>query len=324
MTLSQLRTFALVVRLGSLRAAAAELGVSEPAVSAAVAALRAELGDPLFVRAGGGIAFTPGGRRLALHAEEIVGLAEQARREVAETVTATTSLRVVATADFAEHAADALLDAFTRRLPDCDVDLVVTAGDDLVDTLVRRAADVVLGPRPTLGPRPAGGGDGGLDAVPFLRYQRILVAAPDHPLHESASLGDALRQVWLTGPAGLEERSEEGRWLARQPLWPDLVRFPTETEALAAAREGDGVALALGHVVRMDLRHGTLVRLPLPGTPVQGLWYATVLGRGRASAAARALQEFVTAPGATAAMLTPPGAAPHTPRRQPVHVALWP
>jgi LysR family transcriptional regulator, low CO2-responsive transcriptional regulator len=317
MTLSQLRTFALVVRLGSLRAAAAELGVSEPAVSAAVAALRAELGDPLFVRAGGGITFTPGGRRLAVHAEEIVGLAEQARREVAETVTATTSLRVVATADFAEHAADALLDAFTRRLPDCAVDLVVAGAEELADALVRRVADVVLGPRP------AAGGDGGLDAVPFLRYQRILVAAPGHPLHECLTLRDALRQVWLTGPAGLEEFSEEGRWLARQPVWPDLVRFPTETEAVAATREGDGVMLALGHVVRLELRQGTLVRLPLRGTPVQGLWYATVLGRGRASAAARAFQEFVTTPGATAAMLTPPGSVPHTPRRPPVHVALW-
>ena len=310
MTLSQLRTFALVVRLGSLRAAAAELGVSEPAVSAAVAALRAELGDPLFVRAGGGIAFTPGGRRLAVHAEEIVGLADQARREVTETVTATRSLRVAATADFGEHAAGALLDAFTRRLPDCEVDLLIFDGAELADALVRRVADVVLGPRPAAG--------GALDAVPFLRYQRILVGAPG-----SVSPDEAFRQVWLTGPAGVEELSEEGRWLARQPTWPDLVRFPTETEAIDAAREGNGVMLALGHVVRADLRLGTLVRLAVPGTPVQGLWYATVLGRGRASATARALQEYVTTPGATAAMLAPPGGAPHTPRRPPVHVALW-
>src|ERR1700712_5196272 len=63
MTLTQLRTFALVARLGSLRAAAAELGVSEPAVSAALGALRTDLGDPLFVRAGGGRRAAPGGSR---------------------------------------------------------------------------------------------------------------------------------------------------------------------------------------------------------------------------------------------------------------------
>ncbi len=82
MTLSQLRTFALVARLGSLHAAAETLGVSEPAVSSALTALRQDLGDPLFVRAAGGIALTPGGRALADYAQDIVGLADQARWEV--------------------------------------------------------------------------------------------------------------------------------------------------------------------------------------------------------------------------------------------------
>jgi LysR family transcriptional regulator, low CO2-responsive transcriptional regulator len=82
MTLAQLQSFVLVARLGSVKAAAAELEVTEPAVSVAVAALRRELGDELFVREGRGIALTPGGRRLAALASEILGLAEQARRSV--------------------------------------------------------------------------------------------------------------------------------------------------------------------------------------------------------------------------------------------------
>ena len=65
MTLAQLQSFVLVARHGSVKAAAAELEVTEPAVSVAVAALRRELGDELFVRSGRGIALTPGGRRLA-------------------------------------------------------------------------------------------------------------------------------------------------------------------------------------------------------------------------------------------------------------------
>ena len=82
MTLAQLQSFVLVARHGSVKAAAAELEVTEPAVSVAVAALRRELGDELFVREGRGIALTPGGRRLAALASEILGLAEQARRSV--------------------------------------------------------------------------------------------------------------------------------------------------------------------------------------------------------------------------------------------------
>ncbi len=65
MTLAQLQSFVLVARHGSVKGAAAELGVTEPAVSVAVSALRKELGDELFVRDGRGIALTPGGHRLA-------------------------------------------------------------------------------------------------------------------------------------------------------------------------------------------------------------------------------------------------------------------
>ena len=50
-TLTQLKAFVMVARLGSVKAAAESLEVTEPAVSGAVAALRRELGDPLFVRA---------------------------------------------------------------------------------------------------------------------------------------------------------------------------------------------------------------------------------------------------------------------------------
>src|SRR5436305_562551 len=60
-TLAQLQSFVLVARLGSVKAAAAELHVTEPAVSVAVSALRKELGHELFVRTGRGIALTPGG-----------------------------------------------------------------------------------------------------------------------------------------------------------------------------------------------------------------------------------------------------------------------
>src|SRR3954464_3260763 len=113
MTLAQLQSFVLVARHGSVKAAAAELEVTEPAVSVAVAALRKELGDELFVRHGRGIALTPGGRRRAAWASETPGLPEQARRSVAASAE---SRRVVvaATALVAEHIGP-LIEMFTAR-----------------------------------------------------------------------------------------------------------------------------------------------------------------------------------------------------------------
>jgi len=173
MTLAQLQSFVLVARLGSVKAAAAELAVTEPAVSVAVSALRKELGDDLFVRSGRGIALTEGGRRLAALASEILGLAEQARRSVASSER---RIQVVATSLVAEHIAP-LIELFTDRDtdPTHPVEVAVEAlpGASFADALERRRADVALGPSP---------GSERIASAPFLRCRLILVAAPGHAL----------------------------------------------------------------------------------------------------------------------------------------------
>jgi LysR family transcriptional regulator, low CO2-responsive transcriptional regulator len=312
-TFSQLRTFALVAELGSLRAAAAALGVSEPAVSAAVAALRADLGDPLFRRTGGGITLTPGGRALANRAKELVRLADRTRREVAS-ATSAGRLRVLATAACAEHVAGAVIAAFTRRVPRATVDLTVGSTDCAVGALADGTVDIVLGVRPA---------GRSLEAVPFLRYERVVVAAPDHPLAGRAPLrpADLAGQRWLTGPSGLEAGSEEARWADGLPDAPDVEQLDSEADALAAVRTGRGLMLALGHAVQADVRRGTLVRLPVEGTPVTALWWAAVPGDGAASSTARALQRFLTTPDATTALLARPVRQART--RPTVRVELW-
>src|SRR3954467_6967674 len=137
MTFTQLRTFALVAELGSLRAAAVALGVSEPAVSAAIAALRSDLGDVLFVRSGSGIALTPGGRALAGRARELVrlarrprpgGTADRTRRDVTHAGSSSGALRVQAAGSCAEHLSR-LLTAFTDRVGGNGVEVRVGATD---------------------------------------------------------------------------------------------------------------------------------------------------------------------------------------------------
>jgi DNA-binding transcriptional LysR family regulator len=314
MTFTQLRAFALVAELGSLRAAAAALGVSEPAVSAAVTALRADLGDPLFQRAGSGIALTPGGHALALRARELVRLADRTRREVAH-ATSAHRLRAMATAACAEHVAGAVVAAFTRRLPRAAVDLTVGSPECAAAALTDDTADIVLGtrPTPTAGPSP--------ESVPFLRYQRVVVAAPDHPLagRPRIPLAELADERWLTGPAGVEAGSAEAGWLEAGGRDLGVMEFDSEAEALAAARRGVGPMLALSHAVGDDIRDGRLVRLPVAGTPVTGLWWASIPGDGRATSTARALQRFLTTPDATTALRSRPARAV----RPTVRVELW-
>ena len=72
MTLTQLEAFVLVARLGSVTAAARTLGVSEPAVSGALASLRKQLGDELVERTSSGMTLTAGGQRLVPIASQMI------------------------------------------------------------------------------------------------------------------------------------------------------------------------------------------------------------------------------------------------------------
>src|SRR5262249_21559059 len=81
--LPYLDTFAKAAELNSFTAAARALGLTQAAVSQRVQALEPELGVPLFRRRGGRVLPTEAGRRLSPHAQRILALHREARRDVA-------------------------------------------------------------------------------------------------------------------------------------------------------------------------------------------------------------------------------------------------
>ncbi|HWC27778.1 MAG TPA: LysR family transcriptional regulator [Solirubrobacteraceae bacterium] len=308
MTLAQLRSFVTVARLGSVKAAAQALHVSEPAVSGAVGALRRELGDRLYVRSAGAIELTPGGRRLAGAAAEILELAEQTRRAVREADGDAPTLRVAATAPFAEFAAPPLLNAFSAHHPGIEVDLQVARREELAALLANRTADVALGPPVAERPdAPA------IVSEPFLRYALIVVAAPGHTLATSKGLPPAalVSTPWLLGPYESERSTDTGAFLARQSIAPRRTRtYPNFAAALAQTASGRGVTLAIAHTVRDELERGALVELDVRGTPISSLWYASILRPELRTVSAEALRRYVTTPEATRAMLARAGGVP--------------
>jgi len=318
-TLAQLQSFVLVARHGSVKAAAAELEVTEPAVSVAVGALRRELGDELFVREGRGIALTPGGRRLATLAGEILGLAEQARRSVHESGAGAQRMAVVATSLVAEHLGP-LVEAFTAREDGLEIEVEAVSGDVFGELLEHRRADIALGPHP--GPERSAT----VASAPFLRCRLIIVAAPGHPLAGMRAIAPAAlaAERWLVGQPDLDPTTNAGLFFARNALEPARVAtYSSQAAAIAAAAAGEGIVLALAHSVVEEVRRRALVRLDVRGTPVVELWHASTLGLGRALPAALALQRFATTSEATQAISTGRAGAISTRVRPKVHVTLW-
>jgi len=317
MTLTQLNAFVLVARLGSVTAAASALGVSEPAVSQALTALRQHLGDQLITRGPAGMTLTPGGSRLLATASQIVVLGAEAHAAVRAAQGAPEQLRIVTTSTFGEFMAGPLVEAFTKRFPGpVEVSTGVAVSSEQAVLIANRLADVAIG-------------DGSASeqtmpvvSEPIFKYRVVAVAAGQSG--QSRPRGPARQWRWLVDPAGADPGSATGRLLAQLGVPESNIGvFPSQTAAWAAAADGGGVAPAIEHLVSQQLRRGELSLVDVPGLPIEACWYATLLERQHRSTAASALRRFLGTPEAMQLMRSPGTGVPPSRFRPPVYVTIW-
>jgi DNA-binding transcriptional LysR family regulator len=308
-TLAQLKVFVLVSRLGSVRAAAAALGVSEPAVSQALAALRQHLDDPLISRSGAGMELTPAGRRVVSIASQMVNLAVDAEAAVRQSNGAAELLRVVTSSTLAQSIVPSLLQAFTARAGGIEVSLGVATTEEMSALVEERLADVAIGPRLP-----------GVDAEPVMRYRLTLVGHPDLRVNGAGLAG--LR--WLVDPTGTDPLSDVGLLLKKSRV-PEsqIMVFANEKAAWSAAAAGSGVAPAIDHMVAGEVDRGALARVATAELPVDLLLHISSLESPRRSQAADKLRRFARTPDAMQAMYRPDGGVPVARFRPPVYVTLW-
>jgi LysR family transcriptional regulator, low CO2-responsive transcriptional regulator len=314
MTLTQLNAFVLVARLGSVTAAANALGVSEPAVSQALTALRQHLGDQLITRGPPGMTLTPGGSRLLTIASQIVALGAEAHAAVRAAQGAPEQLRVIATSTFSEFVSGPLTEAFTTRFASSvEVSAGVANSGDMPVLVANRLADVAIGA--------SAAGDPELPVVsePIFRYRLVVVTAANARPRKN------MRQWhWLVDPTGADPGSDTGRLLTQLGIPESNIGvFPSQTAAWAAAADGAGVAPAVEHLVAPQLRRGELSLVDLPGLPMEACWHATMLQRDLRSTAASALRRFLGTPEAMQLMRSPAAGIPPSRFRPPVYVTIW-
>ena len=279
--------------------------------------LRRELEDHLFTRTGNGLAFTPGGLRLASRASELLGLQDRTIREVSQAGQGRRLMRLATSSLFAEHAAPGLIELFASRAKDLDVELIERYSHEFSALLMSRTVDVAIGPKPV---RPLEG----VVHVPFLNYQIVVVAGPGHPLAKLQTRPAQLReQTWLLGPSAAGEDGAVRTLLRRFDVPEDRQRiFQSHSAALEETKHNRGISLALSFAVADDLADGRLVRIVGPGVEADAVWSAMTLPGHSVAPAAAELVRFITTPRATQAMLR--GSGINIRRFRPsVHVTLW-
>ncbi|MGH3879297.1 MAG: LysR family transcriptional regulator [Actinophytocola sp.] len=320
MTLTQLSTFVLVAKLGSVKAAATALGVSEPAVSQALAALRQQLGDQLVVRAGATMRLTTAGTRLLPIASQMVALGADAEAAVRAGKGAPGQLRVVASGTVMEFVAAPLVDAFAESGRKIDTTVGMAATDEMPVLLANRFADVALGPNlgRSVGDTVDNERGNELISEPVFRTHLVVVAGsarlPGSPAHWS----------WLVDSTAADPASEAARLLRRLHVPEARMRmFPSATAAWAAAADGAGVSVAPAHLVTARLRRGELRVVHTSATPADATWYLTTLSPERRSIAAETFRHYLSTAAALRVMREPGAGVSPSKFRPPVYVTLW-
>lgn len=165
-TLLQLKSFVTVVEQGGFTAASRRLGLSQPAVSRAIATLEKELGLPLLVRSRDGVTLTEAGALALTHAREAVRHLTLMGTELAALageVTGTLSLASLPSVTgtlVAPH-----LRTFTQRHPAVTIRLLEGSEQEVLDWLDQGAADAGVVRLPIKGLTTATLGDQDMVAV---------------------------------------------------------------------------------------------------------------------------------------------------------------
>ncbi len=259
-TVAQLRSFLTVAGTGSVRDAAANLVVTESAVSAAVSALSRQVGVALLERDGRGVRCSAAGVIFAPYARRVLGLlAEGSAAAAGGADPEQGTVRIAAVTTAAEQVLPQLLAGFRAEHPQVTVHLEVSDSRSAWTAFSAHEADVVLAGRP-----PAGVDDA---VTRGLRRNRLLAVAAPHVEVDLA------RSTWLVRELGSGTRVTMEDLLESQGLRPPLLHMGSSGAVIAGAVAGLGIALVSEDAVHLLLAESALRIVRVPDLPLVRPWH---------------------------------------------------
>jgi molybdate transport repressor ModE-like protein len=272
--------FEAIVRAGSFRGAAHDLGYAQAAVSQQLAQLERLVGARLIERAPGTgpIALTPAGRALLEHVGALLSRFEAAREDVTSPRTASI-VRVGVGPGIAARALVRATSGLGIACPDLDVRLIDTPTEAPPLELIERGElDLAL-----CEPPPP---DGPVDCVAVMEDRFVLLVSAADPV---AARGEAPAPAQLARMpfVSLEDPGVRGRladWLRSRGIEADTrVRCDLSTTVQGVVATGVGIAILPRSCV--DLQHPRTTVVELPDAPARTLALCWHRGRGRPRAA---------------------------------------
>ncbi|MEV6118249.1 LysR family transcriptional regulator [Streptomyces sp. NPDC052109] len=261
--LAALELLLAVARLGSLGAAAREVGITQPAASSRIRSMERQLGVALVDRSPRGSRLTDAGALVTDWARRVVEAAAafdagaRALRDRRDS-----RLRVAASMTIAEYLLPGWLLALHAERPDTAVSLLAGNSAKVAELLLTDEADVGFVEGLTV--------PTGLDSVVIAHDRLIVVTAPGHPWARRRR--PLTPQELAATPLILRERGSGTRQVldaALGGLARPLIELSSTTAVKASAVSGAGPSVLSELAVGEELAMRRLVSIPVEGVSLR-------------------------------------------------------
>ena len=269
MNLNQLKIFFLVIRRGSLTAAAAELNITQPAVTKAIKRLQEHYDVRLVERAGKKWVLTTAGKALYQIAGRIFQLEHRAEdcirsfREQGER-----RLQIHASETFGGYYLPELINRYQRLHPDITVSVDILPNERVVECTAALDNDLGFISHPIR--------HRNLMVREVLQERLVLIVASGHALARRRTLEprDLAGQPIIKHEQGSAQQKAMDELLGRNRSGPsNHLEFSNNEAIKRAVAAGAGISLISEKVAADEIRAGKLEVLHLSRPPIMRTFY---------------------------------------------------
>jgi len=250
----QLEIFYAVVQRQSITAAAADLHLTQPAVSLQIKALEKGLGVPLLERGGSKLRLTQAGEALYRCAVSILHSRDEAQRSIAELSAATKGKLILgANTTGGMYVLPRIVRAFKELYPQTEVIFQIESTEWIYEKILQNVVDMALVGGPTEDRR--------FGVEPICLDHLVLIVSPSHPFARNGrvSLKDLKTQPCILPLQGSRTRQLVERKLKEAGVILRVTMQLPGTEAVKKAVEANlGIGFVSRYAVERECSLGDL------------------------------------------------------------------